>query len=62
MNSSYAINKLEAEGWVLVRISGSHHYFRKEGFQRPVCIPHPKKDLSKGLIKAIERESGVKLK
>lgn len=29
---------LENHGWTLIRISGSHHIFRKEG-ERPISIP-----------------------
>lgn len=54
MNSSTIINKLEANGWKFVRAKGDHWYYRKEGFQRPTCVPHPKKDLPIGTVKAIE--------
>ena len=37
-------------GWIEVRIEGSHHHFKKEGFPRIVSIPvHGNKDLRKGL-------------
>lgn len=62
MNSSIIINKLEANGWKFVRVKGDHWYYRKEGFQRPTCVPHPKKDLPIGTVKAIERQTGIKFK
>lgn len=62
MDSSEVINKLEANGWFLVRTKGDHWYFRKAGYQRPTCVPHPKKDLPKGTVAAIERQTGVKLR
>lgn len=62
MDSSTVINKLEENGWRLVRIKGSHHYFRKEWFQRPTCVPHPKKDLGKKLISMISNQTKIELK
>ncbi len=61
MDSSEVINKLKADGWVLDRIKGSHHYFEKPGFPRPACVPHPKKDLPRGTLKALERYTKVRL-
>ncbi|WP_295480045.1 type II toxin-antitoxin system HicA family toxin [uncultured Sutterella sp.] len=55
MDSSAIINKLRANGWKLNRIKGSHHYFVKLGCQRPIYVPHPKKDLPIGTMKSIER-------
>lgn len=58
MKSADLIKELEAAGWVLDRVRGSHHVFKKEGF-RPVTVPHPKKDLGIGLVKAIRRDAGL---
>lgn len=62
MDSSQVISKLEADGWKLDRIKGSHHYFKKPGFPRPACVPHPKKDLPAGTIAALQRYTGVRFK
>ena len=67
MDSSTVISKLEANGWKYVcwkyvRTKGDHWYYRKEGFQRPTCVPHPNKDIPIGTLKAIERQTGIKLK
>ncbi|PSS53712.1 type II toxin-antitoxin system HicA family toxin [Pseudomonas sp. BBP2017] len=45
MNSRQLIAQIEADGWYLVRIRGSHHYFRHPVKPGLVTIPHPKKDL-----------------
>jgi len=60
MSSREVISKLEAAGWRLGRIKGSHHVYGKEG-RRPVVVPHPEKDLPIGTVKAIEKQSGVQL-
>jgi predicted RNA binding protein YcfA (HicA-like mRNA interferase family) len=57
MHSAALIKELMAAGWELVRTRGSHHQFRKDG--RVVTIPHPKKDLGVGLVKAIRKQAGL---
>jgi predicted RNA binding protein YcfA (HicA-like mRNA interferase family) len=51
---------LEANGWRLDRISGSHHIMIREG-DRSIPIPvHGSFDLPKGLVHAILKQSGIK--
>ncbi|MGD0843586.1 MAG: type II toxin-antitoxin system HicA family toxin [Geobacteraceae bacterium] len=51
---------LENNGWLLDRISGSHHIMIKEGC-RSIPIPiHGSGDLPKGLISAILKQAGIK--
>lgn len=38
------IKELEADGWALDRIKGSHHYFRHPTKPGTITVPHPKKD------------------
>lgn len=40
MDSSTVINKLKENGWRHIRTKGDHWYFRKDGVQRPTCVPH----------------------
>lgn len=60
MSSDDVIRRLKAAGWVLERIRGSHHIFEKNG--HIAVVPHPKKDLKKGTLKSIERQSGVSMR
>ena len=63
MNGKQIIARLKAEGWTLARIEGSHHIMEKEGVLRGVPVPvHGTKDMGIGLLKAIEKQTGVKLK
>ena len=63
MDSSIIISKPKANGWKHVRTKGDHWYFWKEGVsRRPTCVPHPKKDLPIGTVKAIERQTGISFK
>ena len=58
-NSRDIKRRLEQEGWVLDRVTGSHHVFKHP--QRPATIismPHPKKDLGRGLLRNIYRQAG----
>jgi len=60
MKSSALVRKLEAAGWVLQRVRGSHHQFRHPTQPGVVTVPHPKKDLGIGLVNAIRKQAGLK--
>lgn len=62
MTGKEAIKRLQAAGWTLDRISGSHHILYKPG-HRPVAVPvHANRDLGVGLLKSLERATGVTLR
>lgn len=61
MNGKEVIAKLKAAGWALERIHGSHHIMAKGGKAVPVPV-HGTRDIGAGLLAAIQRQSGVKLK
>lgn len=61
MNGKDIISKLKAEGWQLDRINGSHHIMVKNGKAVPVPV-HGVRDVGAGLVSAIARQTGVKLK
>jgi predicted RNA binding protein YcfA (HicA-like mRNA interferase family) len=61
MSSREIIKRLKEDGWFQVRQSGSHCHFRHDSKKGTVTVPHPKKDLGPGLIRSIERQSGIKL-
>jgi predicted RNA binding protein YcfA (HicA-like mRNA interferase family)/predicted RNase H-like HicB family nuclease len=60
-NSRDIVRRLEREGWTLVRITGSHHVFKSPISGETVVVPHPKKDLGKGLVHAIYKGAGLRL-
>jgi predicted RNA binding protein YcfA (HicA-like mRNA interferase family) len=55
------IAKLKAAGWTVNRIHGSHHILMKDGQAVPIPV-HGSRDLGAGLLAAIQRQTGVKLK
>jgi predicted RNA binding protein YcfA (HicA-like mRNA interferase family) len=59
MNSAALIRELNRAGWRLDRVRGSHHVFRHPEKPDIVVVPHPKKDLGTGLVKAIRRQAGL---
>ncbi|SDT96774.1 mRNA interferase HicA [Nitrosomonas ureae] len=61
MNGKQIIKKLQAEGWKLSHINGSHHMMAKGGYIVPVPV-HGTKDVPIGTLLSIQRLSGVKLK
>lgn len=60
MNSSDLIAELKADGWFLHRVNGSHNMFKHTTTPGMVVVPHPKKDLGVGLVKAIRKQAGLK--
>ena len=60
MDSRSLIKKLEADGWKLVRVTGSHHHYRHPSKPGTVTVPHPKKDLKKGTANSILKQAGIK--
>ncbi|WGS49775.1 type II toxin-antitoxin system HicA family toxin [Paraburkholderia sp. D15] len=60
MNSAQVVKLIQAEGWNLVRISGSHRHFRHPLKGGLVTIPHPKKDLPPGTLNSILKQAGLK--
>jgi predicted RNA binding protein YcfA (HicA-like mRNA interferase family) len=59
MKSVDLIRELEAAGRVLDRVRGSHHVFNHPVKTGIVVVPHPKKDLGKGLVTAIRKHAGL---
>ena len=57
-NSFQIVRRLQAEGWTLVKIEGSHHKFRCPENPMPIIVPHPKKDLPTGTARAIAKAVG----
>lgn len=57
MNSRELIIELKAAGWVESRVKGSHHQFKHPAYSYVVTVPHPKKDLGIGLVKAIRKQA-----
>lgn len=55
-NSRQIIRRLEKEGFDLVKVTGSHHKFKKN--DKTVTVPHPRKDLPIGTVRAIYKQAG----
>ncbi|EMM7533050.1 TPA: type II toxin-antitoxin system HicA family toxin [Citrobacter braakii] len=61
MSSAELIKRLQADGWVKQRTTGSHVTLSKPGVRKIITIPHPRKDSSKGIIRQAQEISGLKL-
>ena len=55
-NSKKLVKLLKADGFELISIRGSHHKFTKGDIT--LIVPHPKKDLPLGLVRAIYKQAG----
>jgi predicted RNA binding protein YcfA (HicA-like mRNA interferase family) len=56
-NSRDIMRRLQAEGWTLERVKGSHHVFKNPKTGSIIILPHPRKDLGIGLVRAIYRQA-----
>ncbi|MEK6750553.1 MAG: type II toxin-antitoxin system HicA family toxin [Pseudomonadota bacterium] len=61
MTGADIISKLKKAGWTLDRVKGSHHIMVKDGKAVPIPV-HGNRDIGAGLVAAIQRQTGVKLK
>ncbi len=59
MDSRTLIKQLEADGWYLVGVKGSHHQYKHPTKLGRVTVPHPKKDLPIGTTKSILKQAGL---
>jgi predicted RNA binding protein YcfA (HicA-like mRNA interferase family) len=54
------VSALEKAGFVVVRISGSHHIMKHPDKDETISVPvHGKKDLKRGTLRGLIRESGL---
>ena len=52
--------KLQANGWVKVRVHGSHNMYKHPDHTACLSVPgHGKDSVSKGVIRVLERETGL---
>ncbi len=55
-NSTKLMKLLVKDGFALVGVKGSHHKFRKGAIT--LILPHPKKDIALGTVRAIYKQAG----
>lgn len=58
-SSREVIKRLEADGWYLVNVVGSHHQYKHPTKKGRVTVKHPDKDIPLKTLKSIERQSGL---
>ncbi len=51
---------LEADGWELRNVKGSHHVFRHPTKPGHISVPHPKMDLGVGLVHKLLKQAELK--
>lgn len=62
LSSREIIAALQADGWKLKRTTGDHHHFAHPTKRGLVTVPHPRKDMSIGTLKSIEKQAGLRLR
>ena len=61
MNSRELIKQMENDGWILRSVKGSHHIFVHPVKPGHISVPHPKRDLGKGLLNKLLKQAGLKI-
>lgn len=56
-SSREVIQRLMEDGWYEVRVTGSHHHFKHTSKSGVVTVPHPRKQLGKGLLNSIFKQA-----
>jgi predicted RNA binding protein YcfA (HicA-like mRNA interferase family) len=62
VNSRDVIKAIEADGWFRVAQKGSHVQFKHPTKAGRVTVPHQKREIPRGTLRSIERQSGVSLR
>lgn len=57
--SREVIKMLEADGWYLVAVKGSHHQYKHPTKPGKVTVKHPCKAIPPATLKSIEKQSGL---
>lgn len=61
-SSREVLSMLEADGWYLVRVSGSHHQYKHPSKPGTTTVKHPDKDIPRKTLDSIERQSGLRFR
>ncbi len=62
LSSRKIIKAIEADGWFKVGQTGSHRHFKHPTRPGKVTVVHPLKDSTIGVIKDIEKKTGLRLR
>lgn len=60
MKSADLIRELKKVGWYFDHATGDHHIFKHPSKPGHLSVPHPKKDLGKGLVHKLLKQAGLK--
>ena len=60
MNSKQAIKLIEADGWFLARVKGSHHQFKHAIKSGLVTVKHPDGEIPRGTLHSIFKQASLK--
>ena len=61
-SSREVIAKLQADGWYLMSVQGSHHHFKHPTKKGKTTVKHPCKDIPPKTLRSIEQQAGLSFK
>jgi len=56
------VSVLEAHGFELIRVKGSHHVYANRDNGKRTVVPMHSKDLKKGTLHGILKQAGIEIK
>ena len=59
-SSREVIRMLKDDGWYEERVTGSHYHFKHFEKTGIVTVPHPRKQIGKGLLNSILKQAKLK--
>lgn len=59
MSSAELIRQLQHAGWTLRAVKGSHHIYTHPEQGGHISVPHPRKDLGRGLLRKLLKQAGL---
>ena len=60
LNPKELIKILEADGWQLIRVRGSHHIFKHPMRSGMLIVPYHTNDMKLGTVNQILKDAGLK--
>ena len=59
MSGAELIRQLQHAGWTLRAVKGSHHIYTHPERGGHISVPHPRKDLGRGLLRKLLKQAGL---
>lgn len=59
MSRRKIVKILETNGWICVRVTGSHYQYKLNGIGTVATVPHHDKDISDFVVRSLCKSTGI---